>query len=521
MFDETQDAFLGQTSDPHAGYGGGEFNMPGVKGSSFAGYADATFDVTEAFRVLGGVRVTKEHKDRKNGLWALWNNLPASSAGTTDPEGNDGFGRYGTEGFKYKGFDRPSYTRANTPEAKINFFLDGIDSFGARDTVPIAICNDPPTAMGTEQQARIQKDSNGNFRCTAGIRPEILNGTLPGWERDPETGASSFDNLYQYVPQNNEVDNTFFDWRAGIEYDLSKDNLAYATVSTGHKAGGFNDTQDFGLVDLYNTDYKPESMTAFELGSKNTFLGRKLRLNGSAFAYLYQDLVFQTIVSVGPDPFPDDPDRGAPASAVRQNAPATTTVLGLDLDFAYALPAGLEIEVHGLLMDSKFGDGTVVNDSRIGFGDNSLVDLGGNYLPRAPVFTLNYALSQLIFTDVGSFNWIIQGQTVGKQYLSVFNGDGTGVLPLVPSTPERPNPVSGNYMALQQNPARLTDVVDTYTRFDIGLGWTHPDGRLAINGYVNNLTDVTYATSINSNPGSNLRFFNNPRTMGVRVKVDW
>ena len=64
-------------------------------------------------------------------------------------------------------------------------------------------------------------------------------------------------------------------------------------------------------------------------------------------------------------------------------------------------------------------------------------------------------------------------------------------------------------------------MVDTYTRFDIGLGWTHPDGRLAINGYVNNLTDVTYATSINSNPGSNLRFFNNPRTMGVRVKVDW
>ena len=28
--------------------------MPGVKGSSFAGYADGTFDVTDSFRVLGG-----------------------------------------------------------------------------------------------------------------------------------------------------------------------------------------------------------------------------------------------------------------------------------------------------------------------------------------------------------------------------------------------------------------------------------------------------------------------------------
>jgi iron complex outermembrane recepter protein len=512
MFDETQDAFLGQTSDPHSGYGGGEFNMPGVNGSSFAGYADGTFDITEDFRVLAGIRVTKEHKDRKNGLWALWNNLPDRSAGSApavpgQPVENDGFGRYGTEGFKYKAFDRPSYTRDATPEAKVNFFLDGIESFGARDTVPVALCND--VAEGSDRLIKV----DGNFRCAGGIRPEILSGNLPGWEE--------FANFYQYVPQNNEVDNVFFDWRFGLEYDLTKENLAYATVSTGHKAGGFNDTQDFGLTDLYNTDYDPESMIAFELGSKNQFMGRKLRLNGAAFAYLYSDLVFQTIVSVGPDPDPDDPNVGPPASAVRQNAPATTTVYGVDLDVAYALPAGLEIEVHGLIMDSKFGDGTVVNDSRIGFGDNSLVDLGGNYLPRAPVFTLNYALSQLIFTDVGSFNWIIQGQTVGTHYLSVFNGDGTGVLPLVPSTPERPNEPSANYIALQADPSRLTDVVDMYTRFDVGAGWTHPEGRLSINGYVNNLTDVVYATSINANPGSNLRFFNNPRTMGVRVKVEW
>jgi iron complex outermembrane receptor protein len=516
IFDETQDAFLGQTSDPHAGYGGGEFNMPGVKGSSFAGFADGTFDITESFRVLGGVRVTKEHKDRKNGLWALWNNLPPRSAGSdpTQPMENDGFGRYGTEGFKYKAFDRPTYTRGTSAQNKVEFFLDGIDSFGARDTVPIALCNDPPTAAaGDEQRPRIEKNGDGNFRCTAGIRPEILNGTLPGWD--------SFANFYQYVPQNNEVDNTFFDWRVGLEFDLTADNLTYATVSTGHKAGGFNDTQDFGLTELYNTDYDPESMIAFELGSKNMFLDRKLRLNGAAFAYLYSDLVFQTIVSVGEDPDPDDPNVGPPASAVRQNAPATTKVFGVDLDVNYALPAGLEIEVHALIMDSKFGDGTIVNDSRIGFGNNSLVDLGGNYLPRAPVLTLNYALSQLIFTDVGSFNWIIQGQTVGKQYLSVFNGDGTRVLPLVPETPDRPNPVTADYTALQMDPRRLTDVVDMYTRFDLGVGWTHPEGRLAINGYVNNLTDVVYATSINANPGNNLRFFNNPRTVGVRVKVDW
>jgi iron complex outermembrane receptor protein len=509
FFDETQDAFLGQTSDPHAGYGGGEFNMPGVKGGSIAGYADGTFDVAESFRVLGGVRVTKEHKDRKNGLWALWNNLPAGGTGDAA-----GLGRFGTEGFRYKGFDRPTYTRGTTQTDRVNFFFDGIDSFGARDQVPNNLCNDPVAAApGEPQTPRIQKNAEGNFRCTNGIRAEILN-PPPNADGTP----SAVNDLYQYVPQNNEVDNVFFDWRLGVEYDLALDNLLYATVSTGHKAGGFNDTQQFGGLPLFNTDYKPESMIAFELGSKNVFLGRKLRLNGAAFAYLYSDLVFQTIVSVGEDPDPTDNDP-PPASAVRQNAGAVAKVLGLDLDAAYSLPAGLEVEVHALIEDSKFGDGTTVNDSRIGFGDNSLVDLGGNYLPRAPVVTLNYTLSQLIFTDAGSFNWMLQGQTVSTHYLSVFNGDGTRLVPLADGAPVTPA-----YQAFIDNPlsrARLTDVVPTYTRFDVGAGWTHPDGRLSINGYVNNLTNIAYATSINANPGSNLRFFNNPRTVGVRVRVDW
>jgi outer membrane receptor protein involved in Fe transport len=64
-------------------------------------------------------------------------------------------------------------------------------------------------------------------------------------------------------------------------------------------------------------------------------------------------------------------------------------------------------------------------------------------------------------------------------------------------------------------------VVPTYTRFDLGAGWTHPDGRLSINGYVNNAFNIAYATTIVSTPDLNLRFFNPPRTAGVRVRVEW
>ena len=291
----------------------------------------------------------------------------------------------------------------------------------------------------------------------------------------------------------------------------------YATVATGHKAAGFNDTQDVGQPELFNLDYGLEDMISFEIGSKNTFLERALRLNGSAFLYRYNNMQFQTVVAVGEAPPGSDED--PPTSAVRQNADQPALAYGLDLDVAYRLPAGLEAAVHALLMDSSFGDGTIVNDARIGYGptDNYLADLGGNKLPRSSALTLNYSLSQLIFSEVGSFNWIIQAQTRTTHYMTVFNGNGERLSKPAPGV----EPAGDAYEALLRDPRRLDDEVPTYTRVDIGAGWTHPDGRLSINGFVNNLTDIAYVTSLNTNPGLNLRFFNPPRTAGVRVRLDW
>jgi iron complex outermembrane receptor protein len=492
-FRETQDDFLGQTSDQGQGFGGGEFPMPSTKSYSIAGYADATFDVTEAFRVIGGIRVTHEEKERKGGLWALWTGWPAPGTNV----------RFGTEGFQYYGVDSNilELPANSTVTDRVNLFLDGIKSFGARDTIPQYLCADPP-----EGGERLRLE-DGHFRCANGINPSLL--------ADEAAGNTPFG--IQAVPQNNEVSATYVDWRAGIELDIAKDSMVYATASTGHKSGGFNDTaaQD----GLFNSEYGPESVIAFELGSKNTLLDRHLRLNASAFFYHYNDMVFQTIVSVTP---PDEDGMGGSNTAVRQNA-ASANIYGLDMDATFSLPAGLEAELHALLMDARFGDGTTVNDSRIGFDVSQYpVDISGNWLPRVSPLTLNYNLSQLIFTSVGSFNWVISGQTRTKHFFTVFNGEGE----LLDATDGRiPTDADGNvldsYSDLQRNPARLTDVVNGYTRFDAGIGWKHPDGRISINGFVNNVFNTTYPTSIIATPGLNLRFFNPPRIVGVRFRVDW
>jgi iron complex outermembrane receptor protein len=511
-FNEDQYAFLGQTNDPANGFGGGEFNMPDVKGGSIAAYADGTFDVTDALRVLGGVRVTNEHKSRKNGLWALW----AGFSGPTTP------GRFGTEGFQYAKEDRTIFnldSSANVTQ-RVNAFLNGIKSFGARDTVPQFLCNDPqPAAPGAPQNPRVRPTASGGMECAYGVNDALVaaDNAYLATPNDPTTPKPFAINM---IPQNDEIKGeTFFDWRVGTEYDLAKDSMVYATVTTGHKAGGFNDTiRDPMGVPQNPPQYTPESVISFEIGSKNQLLDRHLRLNASAFLYRYTDQVFQTIVTVTPDN-PDEPGDQSNSIAVRQNAKNTTNVFGLDADVTYSLPLGLEAELHALLMDAKFSDGTIVNDSRIGFDvPQYKVDIGGNQLPRAAPLTLNYTLSQFLPSEAGIFHWLVSAQTVTTHYMSVYNGHGN-LLPEINGN--MPNTQSYRDLARPNGAARLTDEVPTYTRFDIGAGWKHPDGRLSIDGFVNNLGNIAYPTSIISTPGLNLRFFNPPRTAGVRVRVDW
>ena len=172
----------------------------------------------------------------------------------------------------------------------------------------------------------------------------------------------------------------YFDWRAGVEYDLAQDNLLYATVSSGHKAGGFMTaspiryrpgeyiTPGYGLETVYALNRVEEPDGGSPPAPQR--LGLRLPL---------RRLQFQTIITVGtPPPLQPngmvaiDPNTAMPfpdnrsGSAARQNAAEPATAYGLDIDAVYALPAGLEANVHALFMDARFPDNTYVNDGRLG-----------------------------------------------------------------------------------------------------------------------------------------------------------
>jgi outer membrane receptor protein involved in Fe transport len=223
-------------------------------------------------------------------------------------------------------------------------------------------------------------------------------------------------------------------------------------------------------------------------------------------------------------PYPDNRS----GSAARQNAAEPSTAYGLDVDAVYALPAGLEVDLHALFMDARFPDNTYVNDGRLGLGaNNAQVDIGGYWLPRVSPYTFNYSLSQLIFTEIGNFDWIIQGQTRGRHFMTPYNGDGTRLAPrgpewgIGPGGEDQMLDQNAQYLVVAQNLQRFDDEVPTYTVFNAGVGWRRSDGLLSIRGFVNNVFDIAYATAIGSTSGNNQRFYNNPRMAGVRVRMDW
>jgi iron complex outermembrane receptor protein len=94
-------------------------------------------------------------------------------------------------------------------------------------------------------------------------------------------------------------------WRLGLDYDVTPTNLLFGSISTGFKPGGGNISNCPSAAPAssgcpvtgyqYGVPYqvKPETITAFEIGSKNSMLDRKLNINIAAFLYQDKEMQFQ------------------------------------------------------------------------------------------------------------------------------------------------------------------------------------------------------------------------------------
>ncbi len=497
-FREDQYAFLGATGDRGPFFQGIEFNMPDVDAESYGIYGDATYSVTPKARVTAGLRYTNDKKSRE-GVAARYGFAI----------GDDNFNccmglRVGTEGFRFAREDRTIFNPdvdgdGVTSDAEVvNFYLDGVSQFGARDNIDDVFANGP---FGGHFF-----DIPGGPECLDTITGDFL--TCDGFAATTQyTYAVPFQG--QIFRQTGKMKQNFLDWRLRGEYDITDKNLLYALIATGHKSGGFNDNLgDLGVAPTYD----PEKVTLYELGSKNVFYlgGMRTRLNASLFYNDYKDQVLTSLLSVAqaidlsgiPDAQLPPNTSGALVVSYSYNA-ADSEIYGANVEGGFDLPYNINLNYNLLWLEAKVNKADPIQDFRyqadVDPGNAVFRSINGKRLPRTPRFQMNASIGQSIDVGSGKFDYIASAGYRSSQYMTIFNGED-----FTPLTPER----------------RLDDKVDGYWTFDVGAGYSHGrDGKIRIEGYINNLTDAVHELAIIITQFDNTRFFTRPRTYGARIRL--
>jgi iron complex outermembrane receptor protein len=499
-FTENQKTYLASVADDNPFFQGLEFNTR-TRDKAYALFADATYSVAPHFRLTAGIRYTDDKK-RRTGIAARYGNaLGAGDFNCCGPL------RLGTPGFQFNGFGRTIFNPDVNNDGTItrqeitNFYLDGIKSFGTRDTFLSAYSN-----------AIAQYPTNPNADAGG---PGCYTSTHQTYFICAPSGNFTYAVPFpgQIFQQNGSVHSHFVDWRLRAETDLGENHLLYALVSRGHKSAGFNDN----LGNLgYAPTYRPESVTLFEVGSKNKFDvgGHPLTLNGAVFYNNYKDQQLSALLSVQqiasqlasigqPVPIPSGTNSSLVVSYT-YNA-ANDETYGAQLSGSIVLPGHFKFGVDALWLEARVKKAAPIQDFRFQSDVNS-VDaverpIEGHRLPRTPRWQLNASLAQAIPLDSKGtvFDWVVQAAYRGSSYQTIFNS----IDYRFPNTPR----------------AFLDDHLSGYATFNAAAGVTA--GPYRLEAYVNNLTNSTHAAALLISQFVNARYYTNPRLIGARARVSF
>ncbi|NIJ07307.1 iron complex outermembrane receptor protein [Sphingomonas vulcanisoli] len=112
-----------------------------------------------------------------------------------------------------------------------------------------------------------------------------------------------------------------FTYRGALDWQFTPRNLVYVSYETGFHGGGFNFGR--GLE-----TYKPETISALTVGSKNRFFNNRLQLNIEGFYWKYKD---QQISQFGTD------FSSPPISVFYTSNIGSSTIKGIDVDGEFLL----------------------------------------------------------------------------------------------------------------------------------------------------------------------------------------
>ncbi|WP_162199411.1 TonB-dependent receptor [Aurantiacibacter luteus] len=282
-------------------------------------------------------------------------------------------------------------------------------------------------------------------------------------------------------------------YRLAAEYDVTPDNLVYASFETGFRAGGFNIT--FG-----QEEYAPEYIDAWTIGSKNEFFDNRLQLNLEGF---YWDYRGQQLAALGVD------GRGNNSFYTRNVG--ESTILGAEMDFQALVTDTTLVRGGVQYLDATYDSFTYnqVDLSAAGDPPNFLtpltgcdftqvltprrsfdIDCSGRPALNAPKWTVNLGVQQTVL--LGGFE--LTGSVDGRY---------------------RSNRVAGfNYLPTSETGDDLTIDAAITLRPDLG-DWY-------VTAFVRNLTDEFVPTLLQVGAGNVAAGgYEPPRRYGVRVGYEF
>ena len=296
--------------------------------------------------------------------------------------------------------------------------------------------------------------------------PAHLDLTLGArWTRDEKTASlnrvDAISAAGKFVARDLKADWSEVTPRAVLTWSPTQDFHAYASVTRGYTAGGFN--TDAAALAALTTPFDPETVTNYELGVKSEWLERRLRVNAAVFQMDYQDkqeLFFNNLTRI----------------LTITNA-GEATIKGAELEVAYR-PTGW------LGLTATYGYLDTVYDAFVIPGGATYT---GNALGSSPENKASLAAD--LDLPLGEAGYLIG--SASWAYTDTYN---TGAA-------ADPN--------LQ---------IDAYSLANLMVGYEPADRAWRATAWVRNLTDKDYVLT-NSTQGVLAEYLGEPRTWGVTLSA--
>jgi iron complex outermembrane recepter protein len=288
------------------------------------------------------------------------------------------------------------------------------------------------------------------------------------------------------APVRSELDQQNVSWTGGLDYKLDTDTLLYGNVSRGYKAGSFPLLP--AILEVQDDPVRQESVTAYEIGVKESLFNRRLHFNAAAFYYNYNNK--QVAGSVPNLIF-------GPQQAL-VNVPQSR-IVGFDGDIAVTPVAGLTLDAAVTYLNSRVNSYTGSN----AVGVNT--SFAGTELPFAPRWSGRFDAEYRFSLPNGGVPFAGMTVTARSGQATLLGGE-TEAVPVEPDVRLLPG---------------LIDPFTTnaYATLDLRVGYISADGRWNVMAYGKNITNTYYWNNASYYSDAIARFAAMPATWGVSVAL--